>query len=179
MTKQRGAHAAGTLTRERADQLNALGFLWATPDTWERGFAVYESWMVEKGDPHVPGLTVHKDFKLGTWVSTQRQAHGQGRLAPQRFDRLDSVGFIWDAKDLASNTKWEKGYASFVSWVREMSDPHVPTGTEHDGFGLGNWVSRQRVAYRSGALSRARIARLDAIGFVWDGSARRGRIRRA
>jgi hypothetical protein len=37
-----------------------------------------------------------------------------------------------------------------------------------DGTALGSWVHDQRVAYKKGAMSEARAARLEAVaGWVW------------
>ena len=37
-----------------------------------------------------------KEFKvLGQWCSRQRFLHKKGKLSPERFDLLDSIGFKW------------------------------------------------------------------------------------
>jgi hypothetical protein len=36
-----------------------------------------------------------EDPKLGSWVSTQRQRFKKNKLPKERFDKLDSIGFVW------------------------------------------------------------------------------------
>ena len=44
----------------------------------------------------------------------------------------------------------------------------MPRGTDIDGMNVGGWLSNQRQAFKAGKLSPERIARLEAIGIVWD-----------
>ena len=36
------------------------------------------------------------DFKLGIWVGTQRR--NKEYMSPDRIERLDTLGFVWEAK---------------------------------------------------------------------------------
>jgi len=53
--------------------------------------------------------------------------------------------------------------------VEEYGDALVPRKYKAaDGAALGEWVSTQRVGYKAGKMSDARIARLEAVaGWVW------------
>ena len=77
-------------------QLDEIGFVWDpyTAD-WEEGFATLEVFKKREGHCRVP--TAHKegDYKLGQWVSTQRN---KSTLAPERLQRLNEIGFVWDAR---------------------------------------------------------------------------------
>ncbi|QSE84684.1 helicase associated domain-containing protein [Rhodococcus koreensis] len=56
-------------------------------------------------------------------------------------------------------------YAAFC-----RTHPHSPVPDDHvteNGYRLGRWQTRQRVARMLGTLPASRISELDAIGFVW------------
>jgi hypothetical protein len=82
-------------------------------------------------------------------------------LTPERTQRLDGIGFVWDVL----STNWEQGFASLKVYKAEHGDCLVVQGFKHDGFALGQWVSRQRRA--KGTLTPERVQRLDDIEFVW------------
>ena len=44
--------------------------------------------------------------KLGLWCNTQRIAYKRGRLAKERYDQLDAIGFEWNQLD----SKWMREY---------------------------------------------------------------------
>jgi hypothetical protein len=54
--------------------------------------------------------------------------------------------------------KWSSSRPGDSRWGRDL------------GIDLGAWVSHQRTVYKLGQLSADRIARLEAIGFVWVGT---------
>jgi len=58
---------------------------------------------------------------------------------------------------------WDESFAALL--VYKEANGHCDVGTESGS--LGKWVSRQRGAYKKNQLPEERIARLDAIGFVW------------
>ena len=40
------------------------------------------------------------------WISRQRKARKKGTLSKEYIDRLDKIGFVWDALD----SKWNEMY---------------------------------------------------------------------
>ena len=85
------------LTPERLDQLNALGFVWdAINAQWEEGFKHLVAYKDEFGNCLVPKRFKFNDFNLGRWVGAQRLYKEQ--LTPERLDRLNKLGFVWDAR---------------------------------------------------------------------------------
>ncbi|MFH8439332.1 Helicase associated domain protein [Streptomyces sp. NPDC018007] len=67
---------------------------------------------------------------------------------------------------------WLTGYNFLRGWVREHGHARVPMETTvelGDGstFGLGNWVARQRRAFKAGTLRPWRYDLLTEIGMVW------------
>ena len=95
------------LTIEKIAALEDLGFAWARQkgDTlWEEKFRDLEAYMQRVGDCNVP-TKYRADTALGRWVSTQRKQYKEyqaGRktlITKNRVERLDALGFKWNAMD--------------------------------------------------------------------------------
>ena len=82
-------------------------------------------------------------------------------MPPERRQRLDALGFIWDAL----TNKWEEGFRYLTVYCQREGHGLVPQDHREHGYLLGSWVSHQR-QYRD-TLSPDRRQRLDALGFVW------------
>ena len=85
-------------------------------------------------------------------------------MSPERKQRLDDIGFIWDPFAEA----WEEGFNKLLQFKEQEGHCKVPVTYEIAGFNLGNWVGTQRRAKDS--MSPERKQRLDDIGFIWDAS---------
>jgi len=83
---------------ERRQRLDALGFVWdALSEAWERGFAALQTYKDREGDCLVSQRLLTPDgFNLGYWVGKQRCA--KDTMLPERRQRLDALGFVWDAR---------------------------------------------------------------------------------
>ena len=104
-------------------------------------------------------------FRLGMWVNKQRTAKSQGKLSKEQVDRLNKLGFVWDAYRHA----WEQGFDKLQDYQAEHGDLIVPCKYRSaDGFCLGPWVNTQRTAKSRGKLSKEQVGRLNKLGFVWD-----------
>ena len=100
---------------------------------------------------------------LGMWLSKQRTIKKKNKLSPERIARLEALGVVWDLLDAA----WEERFAELVAYQTQHGNSLVSIGYPENPA-LGLWVSKQRTAKRVGTLSTERIARLDALAFVWD-----------
>ena len=152
-----------TLTPDRIERLDTLGFVWdPMTEQWEQGFRELAAYKEEFGHCFVVFKHVTASgHKLGNWVSSQRSNHDQ--LPPECIERLDALGFVWDA----ITELWEQGFGELVAYKKEFGDCLVVARhVTASGHKLGNWVSNQR-AWKD-TLTPDRIERLDALGFVWD-----------
>ena len=61
--------------------------------------------------------------------------------------------------------QWEEGFSALEAYKNEFGHCRVSHSAQYAGMKLGYWVSVQR--YNKDQLSSERIARLDALGFVW------------
>ena len=78
--------------------MDAIGFVWAERAAlWEDGFAALVRFKEREGHCRVPDNKARVDgLNLGSWVSRQRS--NKDTLSPERRQRLDEIGFIWDAR---------------------------------------------------------------------------------
>lgn len=61
---------------------------------------------------------------------------------------------------------WEQGFTALEAYKREFGDSQVPNRFVYHGAQLGRWLGTQRK--NKNQLSADQIARLDALGFIWD-----------
>jgi hypothetical protein len=125
---------------------------------WDQRIESLKQWKHQHGHCAVPknaGL-------LGRWTSRQRELAKKGRLSNERMSELESIGFVWDANE----TAWEARYTSLLEYYNFHRHSCVPSAYP----GLGIWVAKLRGKRRRGKLSQERIAKLDALEFVWSPS---------
>ena len=151
-----------TMLPERRARLDMLGFVW-DPFTaqWEIGLHFLQIFRQREGHCRVPKSQREQGYPLGQWVNNQRQA--QDTMPPDRRQRLDALGFVWDPFAV----QWEEGFRSLERYRQDKGDCRVP-GDYCDptsGYRLGSWVNHQR--RDRDTMPPERRARLDALGFVW------------
>jgi len=153
--------AKDSMSPERKQRLDDIGFIWdPLTEVWEEGFNKLLQFKQTEGHCIVPQSFKLDGFKLGVWVSKQRLA--KDRVSPERKQRLDDIGFIWDALAEA----WEDGFNYLLQFKEREGHCRVPARHTLDDYRLGAWVTKQRTAKDS--MSPEREQKLDAIGFIWD-----------
>jgi hypothetical protein len=90
----------------------------------------------------------------------------------ERAARLTALGFVWDALDGA----WEAQLGRLADYKAANGDCVVPKRYAKD-MPLGRWVNHQRRGKKmldrgvpAEGMTAERAAKLEALGFVWDGS---------
>jgi superfamily II DNA or RNA helicase len=145
------------LSDERIARFDAIGFVWDHGDAiLEESFAALLAYKEANGHCNVPA----RPTSLGMWVSNQRLARNRNQLSQERIDRFNAIGFVWDPFPAA----WEESFAALLVYKEANGHCNVP----QSAGSLGSWVNNTRSARPKNRLSQERIARLDAIGFVWD-----------
>lgn len=92
------------------------------------------------------------------------------KLTNKQIKALERIPFwVWDAR----SARWLKYYKALLQFIKREQHPHVPA-TKHvetmpDGeeLDLSGWNSKQRSRYMKGELEKARIDKLNQIGFDW------------
>ena len=131
--------------------------------SWEEWYGRIKAYKQREGHCRVPAT--YRDpasgVRLGGWVGKQRE--GKDTMLPERRERLDALGFVWDVL----GAWWEEGVSSFERYRQAHGDGLVPARYRDpaSGYRLGKWVSHRRNS--KDTLSPERRAQLDALGFVW------------
>ena len=161
----RSQYARKKLSSQQVADLNSIGFVWLVePYVWDRFFEALKQYKAEKGDCLVPQGFVFKNLKLGGWIQTQRQSRVQGKLSQEKIHRLEAIGFVWEPYEFA----WNQKFQALQRFQNEYGHLDVPPGLSYHGIELGYWVRRQRTFRRQGRLTDEKVARLDAIDFIWE-----------
>jgi hypothetical protein len=189
---QRTNYNANTLYSERIEKLNEVGFVWDPHEAqWTKYFELLCQYKAEHGDTLVP-IRYEKNPSLGKWVDTQRSNHHANKLSPQRIEKLNEVGFVWDSLE----AQWLECFEELKEYKRDHGDTLVP-GNYPSNPSLGMWVNTQRHEYRkfmakkkleegksllhnldeseiekirntSTGMTEERIRLLEAEDFIWD-----------
>jgi superfamily II DNA or RNA helicase len=154
------------LKRDQLKRLNSLGFCWdLLADRWEEHFEALRRFHKREGNCRVPASHQEDGCTLGSWVCSQR---GKKRsLAPEQLKRLNSLGFVWDARA----ERWERNLEALKKFHQREGHCIVPRGHKEDGLNLSLWVCVQRRAKKG--LTPKQVKRLNSLGFVWDALAER------
>jgi len=163
---QRTWYKHNRVTPDRILRLERVGFDWDTlVIDWNAHFDQLAAYRAAEGHSVVPTEFVTADGKkLGSWVSKQRLAHKEGKLSPERIERLEAVGFVWQCI-----AEWDPYFELLQDYRAEHGHCVMPTRFETaDGIKLGYWVQQQRRNYKTGELRPERVLRLERVGFVWD-----------
>ena len=83
---------------EKIKRLDEVGFTWNLKEArWNNNLNDLIAYKKDNGHSRVPiTYKTAAGNTLGTWVRTQRQMRSD--LSPDRINRLDTIGFIWDVK---------------------------------------------------------------------------------
>ncbi len=130
---------------------------------WDERYGELRHFNEEYGHCNVPHDSPEYS-QLAIWAYSQRTKKKQGKLSRERIARLDALGWVWDPYDAA----WEEMFEALQDYISKHGHCNVPTAWP-DNPQLANWVHQgQRSRKKHGKLSPERIARLDALGFVWN-----------
>mgnify|MGYP000031384132 FL=1 len=109
---------------------------------------------------------------MGVGVRNQKQTYANGMLQPEKAERLERIGILWEQSNF--DLKWNAAYEAAKLYFEENGNLNVPIGyTTPDGIALGKWVARQQYAYKSSnnsncKLTPTRVTLLEKIGMQWE-----------
>jgi hypothetical protein len=99
----KGQLGTSFLSQEKIDKLNEIGMVWDTLDhKWNLGYGYAKIYFLKNGNLFVPYKYVVDNFKLGNWISRQRNAYngnGSRTISKERIEKLNEVGMVWKARE--------------------------------------------------------------------------------
>ena len=170
LKRQRLRQNADKMTSERKALLDSIGFNWSSETNlrkWREMFQLLQQYHAEHGDADVPHRWKDNQ-KLASWVQRQRERRKKNSLNNEQIRMLDGLGFTWKSRDVGS---WEDRLAEVAAFKAQHGHCDIPLKYPENPR-LGRFVNNMRTHRNSGKLAADRIAKLDALGFVWSSSRR-------
>ncbi|MFF7105214.1 Helicase associated domain protein [Streptomyces nigra] len=123
------------------------------------GLAAARSYRDEHGHLDVPADHIDPTgYRLGTFITTMRDAAKAGRLEADWIAELDALGMIWDKHDAA----WRARLAAATDYHRTHGHLAAPATTP-----VGAWLAEQRYLAAKNELEAARADALTALDPGW------------
>ncbi|MEV5433941.1 Helicase associated domain protein [Streptomyces sp. NPDC052701] len=123
------------------------------------GLAAARSYRDQYGHLDVPAdYTDPTGHRLGTFITTMRDAAKAGRLEADWIAELDALGMIWDKHDAA----WRARLTAAADYLRAHGHLAAPATTP-----IGAWLAEQRHLAAKGELDTARAEALTALAPDW------------
>lgn len=149
---QRTAYRDGILSADRYNRLIAIGLDFAPESSrWEKAFSLAEIYYNEFRNLDVPYDFILHNYRLGRWISNQRQIFNGTRtdmvLTEDQIQRLESIGMIWKTSSHSNTSFLEQAFLYYIKQLypdtitRDVSygvelDIYVPSikfALEYDG----------------------------------------------
>ena len=171
----------------RKSRLSDIGMVWEKSDPWDEKMKLVEAYFGEHGDVNIPADYVADGVWLARWLSEQvarfnEKPTGRSKtvkpLEREQCARIEALGI---KKNVSRNDlAWEEQYLEAKAYYEENGDLSVSKRyVSPSGKNIGVWVQRQRLLRRDGKLKAEQIAKLDAIGMVWEVKGRKTETRKA
>ena len=152
------------LSQEFREKYEAIGMDWEITYQWMKGFWAAQAYFEEHGNLDVPSTYEPTDPENGVWLYQflKRCKEKKDLMCERQIMMLDSIGMDWTVIDA-----WEEKFQELVEYRSQYGNCDVPG----DYGALGFWVGKQRER----CPDDEKVARLDSIGFEWDGRVSRSR----
>lgn len=174
----------GHLSQDQINRLNALGMKWVKREHPYRDFDYYYQQLIKfyrrEGHIIVPTRFIDPDTgcHLGNFINCVRQAkRGTGHdivLTDRQIEMLNDLGMVWQVQ--ASPLPFDTYYEELLRYYRREGHIRVPGNyiVPENGCKLGKFIQRMRAiragTASSGFITQEQIAKLDAMGMVWNAS---------
>ncbi|WP_331721042.1 DEAD/DEAH box helicase [Streptomyces virginiae] len=149
LSDQRRAYRAGTMTGERAAELEDLGVVWDTADAgFEANLGAARAYYELHGSLAAPRGVAIMDVQVGQWLTNIRRPGGLGKdpvRAERRAAQLAAIDPDWNPAVLGWTVDWQRHYAYLAQLLADGARPAaiVPGVTRH-GDDIGRWLAAQR-----------------------------------
>ena len=143
---------------------------------WEDWYVLALRYFETHGDLLIPrDYVCETGEKLGRWIERQRAKYNRvptikGYIEPWQIEMLNRIGMVWK---LEYRRDWASWLEQLDSYVAAHGNADVPHAYMQSGYGLGDWLAKQRLYYDAGKLTEREIAELEARGVRWRARTRR------
>jgi superfamily II DNA or RNA helicase len=155
------------LDQAKVDRLEAVpGWTWDPhTEAWEQAFTALTRYTEINGTARPPQNYEADNFRLGSWVGTQRQNYRKQKLETERVIRLEALpGWTWDPHTEA----WEQAFTALTRYTEINGTARPPQGLVFEDLQLGSWVITQRYKFRTDVLPQDQGERLESLsGWSW------------
>ncbi|MEU6867941.1 Helicase associated domain protein [Streptomyces sp. NPDC046876] len=167
LSDQRRAFRAGTMTGERAAELEELGIVWDTADAaFETNLAAARAYFERHGTLAAPRGAAILDVQVGQWLTNVRRPGGLGKdpvRAKRRAAALDAIDPDWNPAMLGWTVDWQRHYTYLAQLLHEGARlTAITPGVTRHGEDIGRWLATQRRDFRR--LNEEQQRRLAALG---------------
>ncbi|MCX5174056.1 helicase associated domain-containing protein [Streptomyces virginiae] len=167
LSDQRRAYRAGTMTGERAAELEELGIVWDTADAgFEQNLGAARAYYELHGTLAAPRGATILDIAIGQYLTNIRRPGGLGK-DPERAERraaaLAAIDPGWNPGTLGWTVDWQRHYTYLTQLLADGArlTAIVPSVTRH-GEDVGRWLATQRRNWDR--LNEEQQHRLGALG---------------
>ncbi|GLX41393.1 helicase [Streptomyces roseochromogenus] len=167
LSDQRRAFRAGTMTGERAAELEELGIVWDTADAaFEQNLAAGRAYYELHGTLAAPRGAAILDVQIGQWLTNVRRPGGLGKdpvRAARRAAALAAIDENWNPAEHGWTVDWQRHYAYLTQLLAggaRIED--VAPGVTLHGEDIGRWLATQRRDFTK--LNEEQRARLGELG---------------
>ena len=179
---QRMNYKKGSLSEDRIKKLEEIGMIFGIgrQDAWNMMYELTKKYYEHYGNLKIPHSfktingyeTDEKGYKLGFWISKQRNNYKNGTLSEDRIEKLEEIGMIFE--NVYKDT-WNMMYKLAKKYYEHYDNLKIPkmfktiNGYEIDekGYNLGVWIATQKTNYNKSILSEDKIEKLEEIGMIF------------
>ena len=168
MSLQRHRNWSGKLPADRKAKLDSIGFesnAESTDIKWREMYGNSRRDRADHGDTAVP-FRWKEDPKLARWVAKQRERRKADSIPDGQVRLLDELGFSWKMRERGT---WDDRLNEIAAFKAKNGHCEIPLNYPENPK-LGQFVNNTRTQRNSGKLAADRIAKLNALGFVWKSS---------
>ena len=109
LVHQRQTYKRGELNKNKIKLLEKIGMFFSLDKfekEWMNKYGLAEAYFKKNNNLEIPrsfktldGITYDENgYKLGVWVSIQRQSYKMGKLSKERIELLDKIGMVWEIR---------------------------------------------------------------------------------
>lgn len=149
------------LSKEFVDSINVL----LVKNTSESWYEIYGK-LLEFKEKHGNTLVHRNEPDIGRWVEIQRRLYKKNKLAKEKIDLLDQIGFSWDASDKTWNKRIDEFKELRKIYGGTQNIPSYGKGSKY--YQLYKWFGTIRKRFENKRLTKEKIQQLKDLDFVFD-----------